>query len=266
MLLGNPNAPPFEVYNDYNANLVNLFRCMRDRPLAFIRELGFLNLNSRDDFKVMKKILQKEEFGSEFLNEELELSSVMLPKPDAKELAVLCKRSDNDHDLKRAVIMLKLLRYSYSSSAKSFSCQPCSIRSLFGLIQQLSVRMDSVVVENQDFEVLINHYDRPETLFYCDPPYYLSEYVYECGFEWADHIRLHNTLAGCEGKWLLSYNDCPEIRGLYDGYCIYDFSRIHSMVQRFDAGREFGELLIGNYDLKEREREQPKQLSLFGDA
>ncbi|MBO5127601.1 MAG: DNA adenine methylase, partial [Clostridia bacterium] len=40
VLLGKRVPDKFEVYNDYNHNLVNLFRCMRDRPLEFIRELG----------------------------------------------------------------------------------------------------------------------------------------------------------------------------------------------------------------------------------
>ena len=49
-------SPPdkFEVYNDRNQNLVNLFRCMRERPMALIQELGFLTLNSRDDFRILK--------------------------------------------------------------------------------------------------------------------------------------------------------------------------------------------------------------------
>ena len=47
VLLGKEQPDKFEVYNDYNRNLVNLFRCMRDRPMEFIRTLGFLNLNAR---------------------------------------------------------------------------------------------------------------------------------------------------------------------------------------------------------------------------
>ena len=42
-----------EVYNDYNSNLTNLFFCVKERPLALITELGFLPLNSRDDFEVI---------------------------------------------------------------------------------------------------------------------------------------------------------------------------------------------------------------------
>ena len=87
--------------------------------------------------------------------------------------------------------------------------------------------------------------------------------MHEVGFGWEDHIRLRDTLKTISGRFLLSYNDCAEIRELYDGFSIFDFSRTHSMAQRYEAGKEFKELLIGNYDLYERERAKPKQLTLF---
>ena len=46
------------------------------------------------------------------------------------------------------------------------------------------------------------------------------------------------------------------------GLSILDFKRIHPMVQKYAPGKQFGELLIGNYDLLEREREVPLQMSL----
>ena len=160
-------------------------------------------------------------------------------------------------------MFLKLIRYSYSSGGKSFACQPFNIATLFTLIENLGSRLANTVIENQDFEVLIKHYDRPDSFFYCDPPYYTSEYVYDCGFTWEDHLRLKKALSECKGKWLISYNDCPEIREIYHEYCLFGFTRIHSMVQKYEAGKEFPELVIGNYDLYERERNRPQQLTLF---
>lgn len=61
----------------------------------------------------------------------------------------------------------------------------------------------------------------------------------------------------------IRYNDCPEIRELYKEYNFFDFKRVHSMAQKYEAGKEFPELLIANYDLFERERQQPHQLTLF---
>ncbi len=59
VLLGKPQRDRFEVYNDKNKNLVNLFMVIRERPAALIQELGYHHLNSRDDFKVYKKAIQK---------------------------------------------------------------------------------------------------------------------------------------------------------------------------------------------------------------
>ncbi|MBQ3221926.1 MAG: DNA adenine methylase [Clostridia bacterium] len=264
VLLGKPEIHPFEVYNDFDKNLVNLFRCMKERTMATVRELGFCNLNSREDFNAIRKFFeQREEFTDEYLSEELLLTELTLPPPEANELKELRTRITKDHDVRRAAMFLKLLRYSYSSSCKSFASQPFDIRKLFGLIKELENRMANVVVENQDFETLIKHYDRPDSFFYADPPYFSSEGMYEVGFGWDDHVRLRDTLKGIKGKFLLSYNDCPEIRELYDGFSLLDFSRTHAMVQRYEAGREFKELLIGNYDLYERQRNRPLQMNFF---
>lgn len=264
VLLGKPEIHPFEVYNDFDKNLVNLFRCMKERTMATVRELGFCNLNSREDFNAIRKFFeQREEFTDEYLREELLLTELTFPPLQANELKELRTRITKDYDVRRAAMFLKLLRYSYSSSCKSFASQPFDIRKLFGLIKELENRMANVVVENQDFETLIKHYDRPDSFFYADPPYFSSEGMYEVGFGWDDHVRLRDTLKGIKGKFLLSYNDCPEIRELYEGFSLLDFSRTHAMVQRYEAGREFKELLIGNYDLYERQRNRPLQMNFF---
>ena len=263
VLLGKKKPDKFEVYNDFNHNLVNLFQCMRDRPVALIEEIGFLNLNSRDDFNRNKEFFKDEKFKDRFIEQEIEKIQLLFDKPTADELIELMTRRKLDYDLRRAAMFLKLLRYSYSSGGKSFACQPMNIRSLFRLIQDVSIRLENAVIENQDFEVLIKHYDRDNAFFYCDPPYYSSEYVYQCGFTWDDHLRLKNTLANSKGKWLVSYNDCEEIRNLYDGYSFFDFTRLHNMKQRINAGEQFPELLISNYDMYERQRNKPLQLSLL---
>ena len=263
VLLGKPEVHPFEVYNDFDRNLVNLFRCMKDRTMATIREIGFCNLNSREDFIAIKKFFEYGEFTDEYLSEELQMTELTLPPLEAEEIKETRLRITQDYDVRRAAMFLKLLRYSYSSSCKSFASQPFDIRKLFGLIKELEDRMANVVVENQDFETLIKHYDRPDSFFYADPPYFSTEDMYEVGFGWDDHVRLRDTLKNIQGKFLLSYNDCPEIRELYEGFSMFDFSRTHSMAQRYEAGKEFKELLIANYDLYERARSKPLQMTLF---
>lgn len=263
VLLGNPEICPFEVYNDFDRNLANLFRCMKERTMAVIREFGFCHLNSREDFIAIRRFFENEQFDDKYLSEELRLTKILFPPPEAKELTEMRKRITLDYDVRRAAMFLKLLRFSYSSSGKSYASQPFDIRKLFGLISQLQERMANVIVENQDFETLIKHYDRPDAFFYLDPPYFSTEDMYEVGFGWDDHVRLRDTLKNIKGKFLLSYNDCDEIRELYNGFSMFDFSRTHSMAQRYEAGKEFKELLIGNYDLYEREKLKPKQLTIF---
>lgn len=41
----------FEVFNDIDGELVNLFRCVRDRLAELLLELGLLPLNSRSEFQ-----------------------------------------------------------------------------------------------------------------------------------------------------------------------------------------------------------------------
>lgn len=263
VLLGNRETCAFEVYNDYDRNLANLFRCMKERTMATIREIGFCHLNSREDFQAIRRFFENEQFDERYLSEELKLTEILFPPPEAKELQEIRTRITEDYDVRRAAMFLKLLRYSYSSGGKSYACQPFDIRKLFGLIFGLQDRLANVVVENQDFEALIRHYDRPDAFFYADPPYFSTEDMYAAQFGREDHGRLKDTLAGIRGRFLLSYNDCPEIRILYRDFPLFDFSRPHSMAQRYEAGKEFKELLIGNYDLYEREKAKPSQLTLF---
>ncbi len=263
MLLGKRQKDKFEVYNDYNHNLTNLFRVMIFRPNAFKIELGFCHLNARDFFEEWKHRIDTEDFHNPYFEEELRLTEVLYDIDVAKAVLEIQKRIENDCDLHRAATFLKLIRHSYSSSCKSFASQPFDISKLYDGIEQLAVRMNNAVVENQDFETLIKHYDREDSFFYCDPPYYNSEYVYDGGFAKENHQRLHDVLVNAKGKWLLSYNDCPEIRELYDGYSFYDFKRVHSMVQKYDPGKEFPELLIANYDLSEKAKNFSWQIDLF---
>ena len=86
VLLGKEQVDSFEVYNDYDRNLVNLFHCMKERTMATIREIGFCNLNSREDFNSVKKFFEFEEFIDDFYREELLLTELMFPPPEANEL------------------------------------------------------------------------------------------------------------------------------------------------------------------------------------
>lgn len=253
-----------EVYNDYNSNLANLFYCVKNRTCAFLLELGFLPINSRDEFSMIRTFLEKQEPDTTFLQEELTLAEQNLSPPDYEEIRAILLENAQMTDVKRAAAFFKLIRYSYGSGCTSFGCQPFDVRKCFDAIWQASHRLSETVIENKDFEALIRQYDRGNAFFYCDPPYYETEGHYEVVFRKEDHMRLRDTLKACRGKWMVSYNDCDFIRELYDGYYITAVTRLNNLAQRYEGGCEFPEVIITNYDPKEMERSQPRQMRLFG--
>ena len=184
VLFHKPPGNDFEVFNDFNGNLVNLYRCVREQPEKLCGELRYL-LNSRLDFEYMKRMLH---------------SQAVLP------------------DVRRAAYYYALIRYSYAAGTSTFGSQPHAMWNNFPLIDAAAGRLQKVIVENKDCVKLISQYDRPESFFYCDPPYYQADQYYEAvsadGF---DHQGLAEALFGIKGKFLLSYNDCPYIRELYAG-------------------------------------------------
>ena len=70
-----PDGKVMEVYNDFNSNLANLYSCVREQTWEFLRDLGFLPLNSRDEFNVIRQFLDKGEFDAPFMARELELGT-----------------------------------------------------------------------------------------------------------------------------------------------------------------------------------------------
>lgn len=231
VLFHKPPGNDFEVFNDFNGNLVNLYRCVREQPEALRNELRYM-LNSRLDFEYMKGMLH---------------SRAVLP------------------DVRRAAYYYALIRYSYAAGTSTFGSQPHAMWNNFPLIESAAGRLQKVVIENKDCVKLIRQYDRPESFFYCDPPYYNADQYYEAvssdGF---DHAGLADALLGIKGKFLLSYNDCPEIRALYDrpGIVVEGISRLSNIAQRYENGKQYPELLISNYDTTELAR-SCVQLTLF---
>ena len=160
VLFGRRPSTVMEVYNDFNSDLANMFTCIRDRPLALLKELGFLPLNGRDEFNVLRKFLEKEEFTNEYLHEELEIAQKHLTELQFEEIKPILLEKAQMNDVKRAAAFYKLIRLSYGSGCTSYGWQPFDIRKTFDLIWQASRRLKDTVIENKDFEALIKQYDR----------------------------------------------------------------------------------------------------------
>lgn len=72
-------------------------------------------------------------------------------------------------------------------------------------------------VQRKDFADSIAAH--PEAFIYADPPYWLkNQNLYGMrGVQQFDHDKLHDILMARGGRWLLSYNDCAEVKRLYGG-------------------------------------------------
>lgn len=82
------------------------------------------------------------------------------------------------------------------------------------IFSKLSVRNN--ICTSLDFSDLINDTSCP-ALIYLDPPYYVKgQELYQDGFKEEDHKRLVDCLRNTKHEWVLSYDDCPEIRKYYD--------------------------------------------------
>lgn len=69
-----------------------------------------------------------------------------------------------------------------------------------------------------DFESVLSS---GEYASYIDPPYYhKGNELYQFGFTNYDHLRLSRLLRSSNNPWLVSYDDCQEIRDLYSWACI----------------------------------------------
>lgn len=234
-----------EIYNDFNSNLTNLFCCVKERPMALLREIGFLPLHSRDDFQVLHRFFTKEEITDDYLEEELKLTDILLPPLEAGEIRRLMLERAHRGDLRRAADYFKLIRGSYSGTGTSFAGKPCNIRHFFHLIWECSRSLQDVAIENRDFGGVLRQYDREDTFFYCDPPYYGAE-CYAVEFSKQDHLRLHRLLTQCRGYVMVSYNFCPYICELYKEFYIFRVTRPNSM--SLLEGSEYEEVVMTNYD------------------
>jgi len=200
-----------EVYNDINGDLVNFWRYIKQHPEAFVAELN-------------QYLVSRELFG-EFAKHE--------PKTE----------------LERAVRFYFQLSCSYGSRSKNFCIMQgykyMPLRQL-EKVKAAADRLQNVIIEKQDFQKILKRYDTPNTFFYLDPPYYLHEHLYdrEDAEAFTRHEEMATLLKQIKGKFLLSYNDDPYIRDLYNDFTIEEVEAQYTVSGSFQTEIE---LLIRIY-------------------
>lgn len=209
VLFASDKHADMEVYNDVNGNLVNLFRIVKYHPEALQKELDWILMSREQFFDATQKV---------------------------RGLT----------DIQRAARFFIAIKESYGADCRSFGIKNINMHSAVKFLEEASERLKKVIVENVDFEHLLRTYNRVDSLFYLDPPYYDAEKYYPDRFQPEDHIRLRDALRQLKGKFLLSYNDCSEIRKMYADFTIIEVCRNDSLVAKKET-RQYRELIIKNY-------------------
>ena len=96
-----------------------------------------------------------------------------------------------------------------------------NIQTRLDRLRAISKKLSSVKVTCQDFQHCLSNCSG-DTFIYADPPYmrdsicHATDKLYDKSFTLACHNRLASVLNNIPAKVMLSYDDCEEVRNLYD--------------------------------------------------
>lgn len=184
--------PQAEVINDWSCDVATFYRVLQRHYVAFLDMLRF-QITTRAEFERLTAV-------------------------DPATLT----------DLERAARFLYLQRIAFGGkvSGRNFGVSlhraaRFDVTKLGPMLEELHERLAGVVIERLTWSDFLARYDTPETLFYLDPPYYGSERDYGEGmFSRAEFEAMAAALKGLQGRFILSLNDRPEVRRIFDGFDI----------------------------------------------
>jgi DNA adenine methylase len=211
-----------EVMNDLNGEVTNFFRVAKHRPAALA-----------------------EMFEHEVIH--------------AGRFKELRAQPEQACELERALRFAYLAWYSYGAKGEHFASSSAkgmvgnkarrSLDRVSALLGQTADRLRNVLIEQRDFAEILARYDSPETWFYLDPPYvhFQANGRYEALTE-ARREELFATLKKLEGEFLMSFDDCAEIRELVRRHR-FQLAQVkvgYSLGSNQDSRAKFAEVLISN--------------------
>jgi len=133
------------------------------------------------------------------------------------------------------------------AQARGCKVELCHIKNVYRRFHEVKNRISKAILECADFRDTIRKWDGPNTFFYLDPPYWTergSEYFtgYVTPREVLDVVR------NVQGKWLLTYNDHPLVRKVFEGFIVEEAeSRLE--MGKVVRPRRMTHLIIRNYRL-----------------
>ncbi|MEL7454317.1 MAG: DNA adenine methylase [Pseudomonadota bacterium] len=179
--------PRAEAINDASGEVVNLFRILQRHYPQFMETIRF-QITSRREFERLAKV-----------------------PPETLT------------DLERAARFLYLQRTAFGGKVKDQHFGTTvdlgarfNLNRLAGELDEVHARLAGVTIENLDWLAFVERYDRAETLFYLDPPYYGNEDDYGKNLFGRDQFEaLADRLEAIKGKFLLSINRRAETETVF---------------------------------------------------
>jgi len=115
-------------------------------------------------------------------------------------------------------------------------------------------KLNGVRLYSKDFQEVLNlPKSGKEVVSYLDPPYFLADQkrAYTKPFQLKDHLRLEDVLRHHQSPFLLSYDDCSEVRDLYSWANIYPRQWFHNTANSSGPRKIGRELLISNVKFRQ---------------
>ncbi len=207
----------YETINDLDSDLVCFYRVLQNHLEEFLKQFKWL-LSSREWFEDWKR------------------------QQAAGGLT----------DIQRAARYYYLQRHCFAGRVRNrtfgvpgpFRRPRINLLRLEEELSEVHLRLAMVMIENLSWEDFIKRYDRRQTFFYLDPPYFKAPY-YNHNMELGDYWELSKILSAIKGKFILSINDLPEMREVFKGFQIKPVSLKYSVKK--NELTEGKELLVSNY-------------------
>lgn len=176
-----------EVLNDINGDLVSLYQVVKHHLEEFIRQFKY-SLSSRQIYN--------------WLND-----TPVEPLTDIQRAA--------------RFYYLQKLGFGGKVDGRTFGTATTSPPrlNLLRIEEDLSaahLRLSRTYIEHLEWSECIRRYDRPHTLFYCDPPYWGTE-GYGVGFTLDQYDRMAELARTIKGRMIISVNDIPEMHRAFEG-------------------------------------------------
>ena len=205
-----------EVLNDINGDLVSLYRVVQNHLDEFVRQFRWA-LTSRQIYGWMKE-------------------SAVEPLTDIQRAA--------------RFYYLQKLGFGGKVNGRTFGTATTSPPrlNLLRIEEDLSaahLRLSRTYIEHLEWAECIRRYDRPHTLFYCDPPYWGTE-GYGVGFGLDQYDRMAELARTIKGRMIISVNDIPEMRKAFAGLAMSSVG-INYTVGGAGKGADRQELIISNF-------------------